>query len=320
MTNFEHSPVSALTQPILVSPNSPSRYLFFSLLMASSSLSQLSASVTRILSLTGFPKELKTRDIQLAFSEWDNANGGFKIKWIDDTSLLVVFADATVGEYFISTSDLHAHQSLGANGRLLRTAKRAYLSTIANPPAMFSSPTSETFAIIRPYDGPDAQTIIQNVNSRTQNPTRGHGGRSASIAVPNHRTRSNGNGASLGGLAVGINGNGAADLQANVLPVSGPISPVGREGSPTLPNLPSHPTLDSLINSSLGDGPAPPSDPAIVAISPQASGPRIGDPGKRMLGAALGVRHPGLPPRQLVNAEQAMKEIQRAMGGLTTAE
>jgi hypothetical protein len=64
-----------------------------------SSLSQISASVTRILSLTGFPKELKTRDIQLAFSEWDNANGGFKIKWIDDTSLLVVFADATVGEY-----------------------------------------------------------------------------------------------------------------------------------------------------------------------------------------------------------------------------
>jgi hypothetical protein len=63
-----------------------------------SSLSQLSASVTRILSLTGFPKELKTRDIQLAFSEWENANGGFKIKWIDDTSLLVVFADATVGE------------------------------------------------------------------------------------------------------------------------------------------------------------------------------------------------------------------------------
>ncbi|KAH9081806.1 hypothetical protein EDB83DRAFT_2214526 [Lactarius deliciosus] len=246
-----------------------------------SSLSQLSASVTRILSLTGFPKELKTRDIQLAFSEWENANGGFKIKWIDDTSLLVVFADATV-------------------------AKRAYLSIIANPPAMFSSPTSETSAIIRPYDGPDAQTIIQNVNSRTQNPARGHSGRSASIAVPNQRTRSNGNGTGLGSLTVAINGNGAADLQAN--------------GSPTLPSLPSHPTLDSLINSTLGDGSAPPSDPAILAISPQASGPRIGDPGKRMLGAALGVRHPGLPPRQVGNAEQAMKEIQRAMGGLTAAE
>lgn len=63
------------------------------------SLSQLSACVTRILSLTGFPKELKTRDIQAAFSEWENANGGFKIKWLDDTSLLIVFADATVGEF-----------------------------------------------------------------------------------------------------------------------------------------------------------------------------------------------------------------------------
>lgn len=66
--------------------------------MASSSISQLSASVTRILSLTGFPKELKTRDIQSAFSEYENASGGFKIKWIDDTSLLVVFADAAVGQ------------------------------------------------------------------------------------------------------------------------------------------------------------------------------------------------------------------------------
>jgi Nuclear cap-binding protein subunit 3 len=71
-----------------------------------SSLSQLSASVTRILSLTGFPKELKTRDIQLAFSEWENANGGFKIKWIDDTSLLVVFADATVGTPSFSSGPL----------------------------------------------------------------------------------------------------------------------------------------------------------------------------------------------------------------------
>lgn len=60
-------------------------------------LSQLSACVTRILSLTGFPKELKTRDIQSAFSEWESVSGGFKIKWINDTSLLIVFNDATVG-------------------------------------------------------------------------------------------------------------------------------------------------------------------------------------------------------------------------------
>jgi hypothetical protein len=62
------------------------------------SLAGLSASVTRILYLTGFPKELKTKDIQTAFSEWEAVNGGFKIKWRDDTSLLIVFQDASVGE------------------------------------------------------------------------------------------------------------------------------------------------------------------------------------------------------------------------------
>jgi hypothetical protein len=61
-------------------------------------LSGLSACVTRILSLTGFPKELKTKDIQAAFAEYEGIAGGFKIKWKDDTSLLIVFQDATVGE------------------------------------------------------------------------------------------------------------------------------------------------------------------------------------------------------------------------------
>lgn len=77
----------------------------------------------------------------------------------------------------------------------------------------------------------------------------------------------------------------------------------------------------------------PPADPAILASSlhsESGGGPRIGDPGKRMLGAALGVRHPGLGPR-VVNGnggspprqggvDQAMREVQRAMGGLTVAE
>ena len=63
------------------------------------SLSGLSASVTRILFLTGFPKELKTKDIQSAFSDYEGMTGGFKIKWRDDTSLLIVFQDATVGKF-----------------------------------------------------------------------------------------------------------------------------------------------------------------------------------------------------------------------------
>ena len=83
-------------------------------------------------------------------------------------------------------------------------------------------------------------------------------------------------------------------------------APRDREPSPTLPNLPSHPTLNSLISSQLSSPNLDevPSDPAILAIGGPietsesvGSPPRIGDPGKRMLGAALGVRHPGLGPR-----------------------
>jgi hypothetical protein len=127
-----------------------------------SMLSGLSASVTRILYLTGFPKELKTKDIQSAFSDWEGVNGGFKIKWRDDTSLLIVFNDASI-------------------------AKRAYLQTIAFPPSILSS-SNGACATIKPYDGPDAQAVIQNVNSRGHHSggsvhTGRHSLRSASVST-----------------------------------------------------------------------------------------------------------------------------------------
>jgi len=280
------------------------------------SLAGLSASVTRILYLTGFPKELKTKDIQTAFSEWEAVNGGFKIKWRDDTSLLIVFQDASV-------------------------AKRAYLHTIAFPPPILTSTTTGTSATIRPYDGPDAQNVIQTVNSRGQhnagNPSRA--GRSNSISgfpgVSPIATRPPSGSISRGGPP-----NFHPNMQQHV---SIPIPEHhmnGREPSPTLPSLPSHPTLNSLISSSLGEpvghNGSPPTDPAILASSMHpdmlGGGPRIGDPGKRMLGAALGVRHPALGPRvisggspgtspsQSGGVDQAMREVQRAMNGLVMAE
>jgi len=253
-------------------------------------LSQISACVTRILCLTGFPKELKTRDIQAAFSEWENTSGGFKIKWIDDTSLYVVFNDAT-------------------------TAKRAYLHTLAFPPPAFSSPTSPYTTVIKPYDGPDAQTVIQNVNSRTHNSNgRGHNTRnSVSHARGISVTTSfrNGNHSASASASPIVNGNGAGD------------SNISRDQpSPTLPSLPSHPTLNSLISSSLGGDVADSalSDPAIIAAQPEHGAPRIGDPGKRIIGAALGVRHPGLGPRVVGNNMNGMSDMQRALSGLTIAE
>ncbi|KAG6873826.1 hypothetical protein C0995_010438 [Termitomyces sp. Mi166 len=274
----------------------------------SSSIAGLSASVTRILSLTGFSKELKTKDIQSAFSEYESMNGGFKIKWKDDTSLLIVFQDPAV-------------------------AKRAYLQTIASPPTILASSTGAS-ATIRPYDGPDAQNIIQNVNSRSQynNPPR-HSVRSASVsAFPPARTVS---------AAPPTQSIPNRTFQHIAISEHSPTN--GREPSPTLPSLPTHPTLNYLINSSLGEAVTashnnPPADPAILATSLQSDlnggGPRIGDPGKRMLGAALGVRHPSLGPRvlnggsgspgsspsQSGSVDQAMREVQKAMGGLAVAE
>ncbi|KAJ7750226.1 hypothetical protein B0H16DRAFT_1549886 [Mycena metata] len=282
------------------------------------SLAGLSASVTRILYLTGFPKELKTKDIQSAFAEWEAVNGGFKIKWRDDTSLLIVFQDASV-------------------------AKRAYLHTIAFPPPILTSTSTGTSATIKPYDGPDAQNVIQTVNARGQhnsNPSRANNGRSNSISgfqgvspiAPRPPSGS-------------ISRGGPPHFQPTMpqhvsIPIPGhPTN--GREPSPTLPSLPSHPTLNSLINLSLGDAVghsgSPPTDPAILASSMHpdllaSGGPRIGDPGKRMLGAALGVRHPALGPRVISGGspgtspsqgggvDQAMREVQRAMNGLIVAE
>ncbi|RDB29089.1 hypothetical protein Hypma_015954 [Hypsizygus marmoreus] len=285
------------------------------------SLAGLSASVTRILYLTGFPKELKTKDIQSAFSEYENLNGGFKIKWRDDTSLLIVFQDPTA-------------------------AKRAYLHTVAFPPPILTSSSTGISATIRPYDGPDAQSVIQTVNSRGQhnpnNPSRSHNARSSSISVfPS--TRSISGSSSVPNNPISNHRNNQTSGQQVTIPEH--QHPNGREPSPTLPSLPSHPTLNYLISSSLGEAVTgannnPPSDPAILAMSLHpdlngVGGPRIGDPGKRMLGAALGVRHPSLGPRVLSSGgggspgsspsqgggvDQAMREVQRAMGGLVVAE
>ncbi|KAJ7204460.1 hypothetical protein GGX14DRAFT_460478 [Mycena pura] len=283
------------------------------------SLAGLSASVTRILYLTGFPKELKTKDIHTAFSEWESANGGFKIKWRDDTSLLIVFQDASV-------------------------AKRAYLQTIAFPPAILTSPSGVS-ATIRPYDGPDAQNVIQTVNTRGQhnpnNPSRAHNGRSNSISgfpvgVSPIATRASSG--SISRATAPIVNLGMAQPHLSMPILEHHLNGTGREPSPTLPSLPSHPSLNALISSSLGDAvrtnPSPPSDPAILASSMHpdfaGGGPRIGDPGKRMLGAALGVRHPALGPRVISGSpgtsptqggvDQAMREVQRAMNGLVVAE
>ena len=200
----------------------------------------------------------------------------------------------------------------------MHKAKRAYLHALAFPPGICSiDPETPTF--IRPYDGPDAQKVIQTVNSRhMSSASRAHNsrgsvshGRSASTMSMSNSFRS--------GVLSGLNGSATIPEHPPTLPTFVNYmntNPNGREPSPTLPNLPSHPTLNSLISSTLSSpsiDDAPPSDPAIIAIGGQVTEggfesvgapPRIGDPGKRMLGAALGVRHPALGPRVIINQQK----------------
>jgi len=234
----------------------------------------LSAAVTRILTLSGFPPELKTRDIQAAFSDWENERGGFKIKWVDDTSLMLVFMDAG-------------------------TAKRAYLSTLFQPPPPLA-PAGKKI-IIKPYDGPEAQQIIQNVNSRGQAAARGGHGSKASVSNPSSV------GIVGGGVGLGTVHRRAASTSYGgrgvdtVLAVNGPRD---REPSPTLPNLPSQPSLNALISSGLNDlG----EDGGVNGGSP----PKVGDPARRMVGHALGIRHPTLGARGV-----DVKDVEKSMGGL----
>jgi len=243
----------------------------------------LSAAVTRILTLSGFPPELKTRDIQTAFSDYEGERGGFKIKWVNDTTLMLVFMDAL-------------------------TAKHAYLTTLFQPPATLVAGSRKI--VIKPYDGPDAQNIIQNVNSRTGN-ARGHSGRQNSVAISGGVSL---NGTHKRGASYASGGAGSLGRTTGLdVAAANGLGNGVREPSPTLPSLPSHPTLGALFNSALNDL-TPPGEVGDSAFDPTgtAAAPKVGDPARRMVGHALGIRHPGIN-----KSEAPVKEL----GGLAiTAE
>jgi len=148
-----------------------------------------------------------------------------------------------------------------------------------NPPPQFTSPTSDSAACLRPYDGPDAQNVIAAVNSRAT----GHRARPSISASSSNVLAGL---VQVGGAASGVSapalptgsasGTSGAHARASSRTWKKPIgvdtsysingpssgsaggglsstSPLAREPSPTLPSLPSHPTLGSLISSSLTD-------------------------------------------------------------------
>ncbi|PVF97961.1 hypothetical protein CPB86DRAFT_759308 [Serendipita vermifera] len=99
----------------------------------------MAACVTRILELRGFDSKVKTRDVHAAFTDFGEP---FKIKWIDDNSLYLVFNDAVA-------------------------AKRVFLQALGSMPHQLI-PAPFSTVNLTPYKGPDAQAII----AHTQRPSR----------------------------------------------------------------------------------------------------------------------------------------------------
>lgn len=113
--------------------------------MPSPSTSTSTVNQTRILLLSNFNPALKTKDlIQLVSDRVPTASptDSFKLKWRDDTSCFVVFAEPFA-------------------------AKRAFLRLIADPPAPLSPRETGTYApCIHAYTGPDSAQIIQAVQNK----------------------------------------------------------------------------------------------------------------------------------------------------------
>jgi len=127
---------------------------------------------TKILLLSNFAPELKTRDLIAVFAEWEDQNGGFRIKWVDDRSAYIVFQEAT-------------------------TAKKAFLATLANPPPSLAAAATQPAASILPYNGPEAESILSSVATRPRSRSIAGGGHApmSSTGGSLHARRSSNSGA-----------------------------------------------------------------------------------------------------------------------------
>ena len=123
----------------------------------------VSPVATRVLQLRNFSPELRTRDLHAVLRPWEDAEGGYRIRWHDDTTAYVVFNAASV-------------------------AKRAYIELLRAPPMLLLSDRSGTppverdadvwldrgdrsipgkYADVIPCSGADALPIISSVSTQT---------------------------------------------------------------------------------------------------------------------------------------------------------
>ncbi|EPQ29093.1 uncharacterized protein PFL1_03382 [Pseudozyma flocculosa PF-1] len=319
---------------------------------ATTSLPLLSPLVTRILELSGFPPELKTKDIQQVFSAWEDDNGGFKIKWVDDTTALIIFNDPIV-------------------------AKKAYLRTLMSPPLSLINKNGIA-AKVRPYDKDDASAVIASVNARQrsrsnasgfgspsktaaelvhplpESPSKGLRGHAHTPSFGRsfgHRRQQSGSNPNLpakpvaaalfdaanGGpspanrVLAGVESlNGIAGLPANPLVAArtspkagsssagfnGSASDSAEKGSDVDVDL-SKLDINGTAAGKENDGSVL-SESAGSAPANGAGSGRIGDAGKRLVAGALGIRHPGVvrntgsPSSSTVSSPSSTPQLQAA--------
>ncbi|GAA5991832.1 hypothetical protein JCM10908_002226 [Rhodotorula pacifica] len=135
------SSISQFQQPPPSQPQQP---------IASTSNTQVNQ--TRIILLSQFSPQLKTKDLVDLVSEYvpsssssgaqDTVTPAFKLKWRDDTSCFVVFSDPSI-------------------------AKRTFLRLVSSPPTPLSPRETGTYsACIHAYTGEDSAQIIQAVQNK----------------------------------------------------------------------------------------------------------------------------------------------------------
>ncbi|GAA6019936.1 hypothetical protein JCM11491_006712 [Sporobolomyces phaffii] len=122
------------------------------------------ANQTRVLLLSDFDPQLKTRDLMDLLAEWEDDRGGFKVKWRDDTSAWIVFTDAA-------------------------TAKRAFLALLTRPPKqLVHKDSTRLHPNVTAYTATDVNQVLAAVQHRPRShsnagaPTMHHHSRKASAS------------------------------------------------------------------------------------------------------------------------------------------
>lgn len=257
-------------------------------------------STTRVLLLSDFNKELKTRDIQHVFAEWEDDRGGFKIKWVDDTSCLIVFADPGV-------------------------AKRAFLGVLSNPPSSLTTiqaDGSAKAAKLRAYNKPDVPQILASVQNRPRsrsNASQSLHSRASSIASTGGLGRRPSMGTMAARNRTSLSGpSGLVGRAGSITPLS--AAPLGHSdlldnGAGLAPNGAMNPVTGQINPTNLENA-----DPSVSSSGGSSMRPRIEEAGKRFITSGLSKPASGISHQSISELDENPNTATYNLANLTIEE